>query len=315
MPDRPVDQQIESRRRVVIEGVTPEIDCGRFPIKRVVGDMVRVEAAVFADGHDQVTCRLLYWQDPKNLLASPMMPLTNDRWRGEFFVAKLGRYQYTIEGWIDHFQTWRAALMKRVAAQQNLNVELLIGADLIEEAATQAPAKNAEILCQWAKRLREAKDKPEGASIALEEELLGVLQQYPVRNFSTRYEKDLSVTVDRDKARFSTWYEVFPRSCSPQPGRHGTFRDCEQVLPYIASMGFDVVYLPPVHPIGRSFRKGKNNSTAPQPTDVGSPWAIGSTEGGHKSILPQLGTLEDFKHFRSAAEKQGLEVALDIAFQ
>jgi starch synthase (maltosyl-transferring) len=315
VPDRPADQQIEGRRRVAIEGVTPEIDCGRFPIKRVVGDVVRVEANVFADGHDQVACRLLYWQDPKNLLTSPMVALPNDRWRGEFFVTKLGRYQYSIEGWIDHFQTWRTALMKRVAAQQNVNVELLIGADLIEEAAAQAPARNAELLRQWAKRLREAKDKPEGAGIALEEELLGVLQQYPVRNFSTRYEKDLSVTVDREKARFSTWYEVFPRSCSPQPGRHGTFRDCEQVLPYIASLGFDVVYLPPVHPIGRSFRKGKNNSTEPQPSDVGSPWAIGSTEGGHKSIHPQLGTLEDFKHFRSAAENQGLEVALDIAFQ
>ena len=315
MPDRLVDQQTEGRRRVVIEAVTPEIDCGRFPIKRVVGDMVRVEANVFADGHDQVACRLLYWQDARNLLTSPMVALPNDRWRGEFFVAKLGRYQYSIEGWIDHFHTWRAALLKRVAAQQNVNVELLIGADLIEEAAAQAPAKNAEILRQWAKRLREAKDKPEGASIALEEELLGLLQQYPVRNFSTRYEKDLSVTVDREKARFSAWYEVFPRSCSPQPGRHGTFRDCEQVLPYIASLGFDVVYLPPIHPIGKSFRKGKNNSTEPQPTDTGSPWAIGSTEGGHKSILPQLGTLEDFKHFRAAAEKQGLEVALDIAFQ
>ena len=155
MPDRLVDQQTEGRRRVVIEGVTPEIDCGRFPIKRVVGDMVRVEANVFADGHDQVACRLLYWQDSKNLLTSPMVALPNDRWRGEFFVAKLGLYQYSIEGWIDHFQTWRAALLKRVAAQQNVNVELLIGADLIEEAAAQAPAKNAEILRQWAKRLRD----------------------------------------------------------------------------------------------------------------------------------------------------------------
>ena len=163
MPDRPVDQQTEGRRRVVIEGVTPKIDCGRFPIKRVVGDTVRVEANVFADGHDQVACRLLYWQDPKNLLTSPMVALTNDRWRGEFFVAKLGRYQYTVEGWIDHFQTWRNALMKRVAAEQNVNVEILIGADLIEEAAAQAPARNAELLRQWAKRLREAKDKLEGA--------------------------------------------------------------------------------------------------------------------------------------------------------
>jgi len=251
VPDRQADGQLEGRRRVAIEDVTPEIDCGRFPIKRVVGDAVRVEANVFADGHDQVACRLLYWQDSRNLLTSPMVALPNDRWRGEFFVAKPGQYHYTIEGWIDHFQTWRSALMKRVAAQQNVNVELLVGADLIEEAAGQAPPKNAELLRQWAKRLRDAKDKPEGASVALEDELLGIIQQYPVRNFATRYEKDLAITVDREKARFSTWYEVFPRSCSTQPGRHGTFRDCEQVLPYIASLGFDVVYLPPIHPIGK----------------------------------------------------------------
>jgi starch synthase (maltosyl-transferring) len=300
---------------VVIERVSPEIDCGRFPVKRVVGDTVLIEADVFADGHDQVACRILYWQDPKNLRTSHMVPLPNDRWRGEFSVEKLGRYQYTIEGWIDHFQTWRSALLKRVAAKQDVHVELLIGANLIEEAAGETPANEAELLRQWAKRLREAKDKPEGAGIALEEELLGIIQRYPVRNFATRYEKDLAVAVDREKARFSAWYEVFPRSCSPQAGRHGTFRDCELVLPYIASMGFDVVYLPPIHPIGRSFRKGKNNSTEPQPTDAGSPWAIGSTEGGHKSIHSQLGTLQDFKHFRSAAEKHGLEVALDIAFQ
>jgi starch synthase (maltosyl-transferring) len=310
-----LDQQLEGRRRVAIERVSPEIDCGRFPIKRVVGETVLVEADVFADGHDQVACRVLYWQDPKNLQTVPMMPLPNDRWRAEFPVEKLGQYQYTIEGWVDHFQTWRNALVKRVAAQQDVHVELLMGADLIEEAAKEAPANEAGLLRQWAKRLRDAKDKPQGAEIALEEELLGIIRRYPVRNLATRYDKDLNITVDREKARFSTWYEVFPRSFSPQAGRHGTFRDCESVLPYIASMGFDVVYLPPVHPIGRSFRKGKNNSTEPQPTDVGSPWAIGSTEGGHKSIHPQLGTLEDFKHFRSAAEKQGLEVALDIAFQ
>jgi starch synthase (maltosyl-transferring) len=138
VPDRPVGEQIEGRRRVAIEGVTPEIDCGRFPIKRIVGDTVRVEANVFADGHDQVACRLLYWQDPKNPLTSPMVALPNDRWRGEFFVAKLGRYQYTIEGWIDHFQTWRSALVKRVAAQQDVHVELLVGVDLLEEAATRS---------------------------------------------------------------------------------------------------------------------------------------------------------------------------------
>lgn len=308
-------EQADGRNRVVIERVSPGIDCGRFPIKRVVGERVIVEADVFADGHDQIGCQILYWQDEKKIKTSPMKPLGNDRWRGEFYVQELGRYQYTVEGWIDRFETWRVDLVKRVAAGQDVHVELLSGTDLIAEAAAQAMGEDAEILRRWAIRLREAKDKPEGAAIALEEGLLELIRRYPVRHFASRFEKRLLAMVDREKARFSTWYEVFPRSCAAEAGRHGTFRDCERWLPYIASMGFDVVYLPPIHPIGRAFRKGKNNSPNPLPTDTGSPWAIGSAEGGHKSIHPSLGTLADFKHFVSTAEKQGLEVAIDIAFQ
>jgi starch synthase (maltosyl-transferring) len=309
------EQQVDGRRRVVIERVSPQIDCGRFPIKRVVGESVVVEADVFADGHDQIACQILYGQEKKELKTSAMKPLGNDRWRGEFCVEELGRYQYTVEGWIDRFETWHVDLVKRVAAGQAVPIELLLGTQLIEEAAAQATGEDAQILREWAGRLREAKDKPEGAAIALEEGLLEVIRRYPVRQFASRFDEQLVATVDREKARFSTWYEVFPRSCAPEAGRHGTFRDCELWLPYIASMGFDVVYLPPIHPIGRDFRKGKNNSPNPSPTDVGSPWAIGSAEGGHKSIHPNLGTLADFKHFVWAAEKQGLEVAIDIAFQ
>jgi starch synthase (maltosyl-transferring) len=309
------EQQVDGRKRVVIERVSPEIDCGRFPIKRVVGERVIVEADVFADGHDQIACQILYWQDEKKLKTTPMKPLGNDRWRSEFSVAELGRYYYTVEGWIDRFETWRVALVKRVAASQDVRVELLLGTDLIAAAAAQAMGEDAEFLRQWAIRLREAKDKPEGAAIALEEGLLELIRRYPVKHFASRYGKQLMAMVDREEARFSTWYEVFPRSCAREAGRHGTFRDCELWLPHIASMGFDVVYLPPIHPIGREFRKGKNNSPNSQPTDPGSPWAIGSAEGGHKSIHPNLGTLADFKHFVSAAAKQGLEVAIDIAFQ
>jgi starch synthase (maltosyl-transferring) len=309
------EQQVEGRNRVVIERVSPEIDCGRFPIKRIVGERVLVEADVFADGHDQIGCQILYWQDEKKLKTSPMKPLGNDRWRGEFSVAELGRYEYTVEGWIDRFETWRVDLVKRVAAGQDVHVELLLGTDLIAEAAAQAMGEDGELLRRWAIRLREAKNKPEGAAIALEEGLLELIRRYPVKHFASRYGKQLAAMVDREKARFSTWYEVFPRSCAREAGRHGTFRDCELWLAYIASMGFDVVYLPPIHPIGRDFRKGKNNSPNPQPIDPGSPWAIGSAEGGHKSIHPNLGTLADFKRFLSAAEKQGLEVAIDIAFQ
>jgi starch synthase (maltosyl-transferring) len=309
------EQPVEGRKRVVIERVSPEIDCGRFPIKRVVGERVVVEADVFADGHDQIACQILYWQDEKKLKTTPMLPLGNDRWRSEFSAEELGRYYYTVEGWIDRFETWRVALLKRAAASQDVRVELLLGTDLIAEVAAQAMGEDARLLRQWAIRLREAKDKPEGAAIALEEGLLELVRRYPVKHFASRYGKQLMAMVDRKEARFSTWYEVFPRSCARQAGRHGTFRDCELWLPHIASMGFDVVYLPPIHPIGREFRKGKNNSPNAQPTDPGSPWAIGSAEGGHKSIHPNLGTLADFKHFVSAAGKQGLEVAIDIAFQ
>jgi starch synthase (maltosyl-transferring) len=309
------EHRVDGRHRVVIERVQPEIDGGRFAIQRIVGDTVIVEADVFADGHDQVACQILYWLDNEKPRSSPMKPLGQDRWRGEFPVEKLGRYQYTIEGWIDHFETWRGELVKRVAAAQNVSIDLLIGSELIEDAAANATGDDSEQLRAWAKRLRDAKDTPQGSAIALEPEMLDIIQRHRVRHFASRYDKQLAVTVDREKARFSAWYEIFPRSCSPQAGRHGTFRDCEQTLPYIASMGFDVVYLPPIHPIGRIFRKGKNNSEKPSPTDVGSPWAIGSTEGGHKSIHPELGKLEDFKHFVAAAKKSGLEVALDIAFQ
>ena len=310
------EEQVDGRRRVVIEGVRPEIDCGQFAIKRVVGESVVVEADVFADGHDQVACRVVYWREnSKEVESSPMKFLGNDRWRGEFCVASPEKYRYTVEGWIDRFQSWRSELIKRIAAGQDVEVELLIGAKIIEDAAKQASGEDAKFLRRSINRLREEKDVESKTSVALEPELLDVIARYPDRELVSRYEKHLAVVVDREKARFSTWYEMFPRSCSPDPARHGTFRDCEARLPYVASMGFDVIYLPPIHPIGHTFRKGKNNSISAQPDDVGSPWAIGSEEGGHKSIHPQLGTLEDFRHFVSAAKGHGLEVAIDIAFQ
>jgi starch synthase (maltosyl-transferring) len=309
-------QPADGQRRVVIERVLPEIDCGRFPIKRVVGEAVVVEADVFADGHDQVTCQVLYSQEGnKEWQSSPMTPLGNDRWRGAFSVAKAGRYKYAIEGWIDRFQTWRDGLAKRISAGQDVHVDLLIGAELIEAAAARATGEDAGRLRQWARRIREEKDLETATSLALEEELFRAVRCYPERQSATRCEKALAVVVDREKARFSAWYEVFPRSCSPKAGQHGNFRDCEAWLPYVASMGFDVIYLPPVHPVGRAFRKGKNNSVVAKPNDVGSPWAIGSEEGGHTSVHSELGTLEDFRHFISQATEHGLEVALDIAFQ
>ena len=305
----------DGRLRVVIARLSPEIDGGRFPIKRVVGEKVVVEADVFADGNDLVACRLLYWRDGTDPQVSPMKPLGNDRFRGEFCVAKLGGYRYMVEGWIDRFQTWRKDLEKRIVAGQDVSVDLLIGVGLIEGAAARAKGADAEALLEWARRVRESAKEASQAAIALDLDLLTLVQQYPDRALATRYDKELSVVVDRQQAGFSAWYEVFPRSCSANPKRHGTFQDCEQWLPYIASMGFDVVYLPPIHPIGNTFRKGKNNSVSAQPEDVGSPWAIGSPEGGHKSVHPELGTLDDFRRFLAKAAEHGLEVALDIALQ
>jgi starch synthase (maltosyl-transferring) len=309
--------QGDGRRRVVIERVRPQIDCGRFSIKRIVGETVVVEADVFADGHDQVSCQLLYWreEDDETVQSSPMVAIGNDRWRGEFPVLKVGRYGYTVEGWIDHYKTWHSDLIKRIDAGQDVQLDLLIGAQIIEDVASRASGEDAEILRHSIRRIRDKKENVSRKDTMLGSELLQIVERYPERILVTRHETPLSAVVDREQARFSAWYEIFPRSCSPEPGRHGTLRDCEAALPYIASMGFNVVYLPPIHPIGHKFRKGKNNSVSAEPDDVGSPWAIGSEEGGHTSIHPQLGTLEDFKRFVTTAKGQGLEVALDMAFQ
>ncbi|HVW83406.1 MAG TPA: maltotransferase domain-containing protein [Bryobacteraceae bacterium] len=302
---------IDGRKRVVIEDVAPEIDAGRFAIKRVAGESVRVEAAVFGDGHDSISCQVLYRFDDENDWRSvPMAANGNDRWVAEFRVSRLGRYFYTVEGWVDHFKTWRADLRKRLAAGQDLKVELLIGAQLVGEAAQHAAADDAARLKKWAD-LVAAGD----TDAAISDDLFALMQRYPDLRLATRYERELPVTVDRAKARFSTWYEIFPRSTAAEPGRHGTFNDCKARLPYIASMAFDVVYLPPIHPVGQQFRKGKNNSPLAEAGDVGSPWAIGDGNGGHTTIHPELGTLEDFQALISAARGLNLELALDIAFQ
>jgi starch synthase (maltosyl-transferring) len=308
----------EGQTRVVISGVHPEIESGRFPIKRVVGEQVVVEADIFADGHDALSAVLLYrHEDEEQWHQVPLRPLVNDRWRGEFVVTRVGHYHYTLQAQIDRFTSWQRDLAKRVGAGQNVTVDLLIGANLIEEASGHAAGEDARKLKEWANVLRLARESPLSmrTQLALAEELGPLVTKYPDLRFAVTYDKELSVVVDREKARFSAWYEMFPRSCAPEPGRHGTFKDCEARLPYVASMGFDVLYFPPIHPIGRSYRKGKNNTLVAGPDDPGSPWAIGAEEGGHKAIHPQLGTLEDFRRLVAKAQEYGLEIALDLAFQ
>ncbi len=302
----------EGRYRVIIEGVKPEIDGGRFPIKRAVGEKVVVEADIFTDSHDALSCVLLHRKDDESQWEEvPMDFIVNDRWRGEFTVTELGQYRYTVQAWVDHFKSWRQGLLKKCEAGLDVSVDLLTGADLVEAASRRAAGSDAKVLQGRAGALRSG----QALSDALDEELVELMAKYPGRELSTTYDRELVVVVDRAKARFSAWYEMFPRSCAPEAGRHGTFKDCEARLPYVAAMGFDVLYFPPVHPIGRTHRKGKNNIPTAGPEDPGSPWAIGSAEGGHKEVHPQLGTPEGFRRLMAKAEEYGLEIAIDLAFQ
>ena len=309
-------QEDTARKRVIIEGVSPEIEGGRFPVKRTVGERVRVEADIVADGHEVIAAQLLYRRESdRDWKVAPMRPLVNDRWQGEFQVFDLGRYRYAIQAWVDRFRTWQRDLAKRVEAGQDVAVELLVGAGIIEAAAKLASGKEARELQDGASRLQGPGGLGDKLETAQDPQLTALMGRHPDKRFITTYDRDLSVVVDPVRARYSTWYELFPRSTAPEPGHHGTFKDCEARLPYIAGMGFDVLYFPPIHPIGHTNRKGPNNVPISTPEDVGSPWAIGSEDGGHQAIHPQLGTLEDFRRLVARAREYGLEIALDIAFQ
>ncbi|MFP3870961.1 MAG: alpha-1,4-glucan--maltose-1-phosphate maltosyltransferase [Syntrophobacteria bacterium] len=309
-------RETDGRRRVIIENVKPEIGSGRFPIKRTAGEKVIVEADIFTDGHDSLACVLLYRREgDEQWRESEMTFQGNERWQGEFMIEDLWPYQYTVEAWVDHFQTWRHNLLKKVESLQKVSVDLLIGAELIEAASKRATSSDAGQFTGWAASLRSELEPAEKVALALDEQLSQAMARYPDRRFATRYERQLPVLVERQKSRFSAWYEMFPRSCSPEPARHGTFKDCQAFLPYVAAMGFDVLYLPPIHPIGRTHRKGKNNTPVARPEDPGSPWAIGSLEGGHKAVHPRLGTLEDFRELVARARDYHIQIALDLAYQ
>jgi len=305
-------------RRIVIERVEPEVDGGRFAIKRTIGEEVRVRADIYADGHDLLGAVLLHKRAGESAWTEvPMRLVNNDRWEGKFRVEALGRYVYTIVAWVDAFRTWSADLQKRADAGQDISVDVLIGAEMARTAAERARGAEAKKLAEAAAKLKDGakKNREAALGIAVDPELALLVNGNRDRVADARYEKELAVVVDPEKARFSAWYELFPRSCTTDPKRHGTFRDCVDRLPYVAGMGFDVLYLPPIHPIGRVERKGKNNSTTPLPEDTGSPWAIGAKEGGHKAIHPQLGSLQDLKALVKKAKDFGIDIALDIAFQ
>ena len=304
----------QGRSRAVIENVKPEIDCGRFPAKRTVGEIMTVEADIFADGYDALSALLLYRKEGASTwIETSMNPLVNDRWRGTFEVKETGNYYYTLQAWIDRFKSWRQGFAKKVDVGQDVALDLLAGSRLIEEAAKSATGDDHEALTRFAAILKE--DPSAAIQNGLSDALASLMKRYSDRRWAVTYGKELRVNVERAEARFSTWYELFPRSFAGTPGAHGTLRDLMEHLPYVAEMGFDVLYLPPIHPIGYAFRKGKNNTLAASADDVGSPWAIGAKEGGHKAIHPQLGSLADFQRLVAEAKKFDMEIALDIAFQ
>jgi starch synthase (maltosyl-transferring) len=336
----------EGRKRVVIEEIQPQVDCGRYPARRILGDRVEISAAIFCDGHDHAAARLLYKPaGDREWLSTSMSALPNDLWHASFTVDKLGPWGFTIQGWVDHFDTWTHDLKKRLAAQpglaepsliqpgpaspepakrdlppQEIPVAFTIGALLLDQAAARATLARVNADAKQLKELAATLRLLAGKNLALYDypisaEIEQLVARYPDLTYATTADFEFPLWVDRERARFSSWYELFPRSTSPDSERHGTLRDVELLLPEIAAMGFDILYLPPIHPIGRAFRKGPDNSVTAGPSDDGSPWAIGSEEGGHKAIHPKLGTLADFDRLVSALHSHGMEIALDIAFQ
>jgi len=308
----------EGRARAVIDAVLPAVDGGRFPVKRIAGEAIGIEAHCFTDGHDRLRVVLRWHADgASDEYEVDMQPQANDVWQAEFTPPRAGRYRYTVVAWVDHFESWRHELERR-DDPGDIRVALQVGSALIDEAAGRASGGDAAILIEWSAQLRAAAadagvDGGAQKAMALDAARASIVARHADRSLAATMAREL--VADRKRAGFSSWYEMFPRSAGPEPGHHGTFRDVEARLPYLADMGFDVLYFPPIHPIGRINRKGTNNTLVARPEDVGSPWAIGAAEGGHKDILPQLGTPEDFRHLLTKARESGIEIALDIAFQ
>ena len=301
----------DGRQRIVIENLKPNVNCGAYPVKRVKGEKVIVSANIITDGHDTIAAEVLFRHtSEKSWKSAPMIYIDNDRWEGVFSVEDIGSYNYTLRGWVDHFTTWQKDLRKRLDANQNVSVELLIGADLIDKNAKNADKDDQKKLRAYSEKFRKG-----DINAAFDKQLNLLMNIYSDRSLATIFPDEYEVWVERPRALFSSWYELFPRSVCGTASRHGTFKDVENLLPEIFEMGFDVLYFPPIHPIGLTNRKGKNNSTTAGPEDPGSPWAIGSKEGGHKSIHPELGTLDDFRNLVKKADDLGIEIALDIAYQ
>jgi starch synthase (maltosyl-transferring) len=301
---------VSGKKRVLIENVQPQVDGGLYPAKRTEGERVDVTSAIFGDGHDHIRGEVLYKkQNDTQWTSVELTPTYNDEWQASFYVPEKGYYVFTIQAWIDHFETWYDGFKKKALAKVDVTVELTEGVILLKKLGQT----NASLL-SIARKLEDKKQET-AIEFVLSDDFARIVHENPLRDNETRYEKEFVIQVEHRKANFSAWYEFFPRSSSLEDGKEGNFKDCIKLLPRIAAMGFDVLYFPPIHPIGKVNRKGKNNNVSSKPGEPGSPWAIGSNEGGHKAILPELGTLEDFKKLVGEAHKFGIDIAMDIAFQ
>lgn len=310
----PLRMPPDGRIRAVVEGVSPAIDGGRYCVKRVIGDELVVEADCFTDGHDQLVCELMYRHEDENVWRdTPMAKLGNDRWRAAFKCARLGVWHYQVRARVDSFLTWREEFGRRVEAN-DLRLAARSGAMLIAAAAERAAPEHRVLLGEWSIRLQNSEEEGVLRKTALDETLAAIASRYPDPDIGAALSGEFRAVIDPPKARYSAWYEMFPRSAGAA-GVHGNFDDVIRLLPDVAKMGFDVLYLPPIHPIGHRHRKGPNNALEADAGDVGSPWAIGAAEGGHKHVHPQMGTQADFRRLVDAARGHGLELAMDIAFQ
>lgn len=306
---------MQDQRRVHIENVKPQINNGQYFIKRIVGQRVTVTADILSDGHDVMAAVVKYRHEKDKKWQEVRMHETgNDSWEATFTVEKQGFYSYCVEGWIDYALNWQYGTGRKIKDNQRVTSELSEGAEYIKALLEKVTKPEKEYLQKLVTIFTDDSAYDTAVAEALSDKLKDIFTRYSSR-FLSHQTQEFKVYVDRQKALFSTWYEFFPRSASSEKGKHGTFADCEKLLPRVAEMGFDTLYFPPVHPIGEVNRKGKNNATTAQPGDVGSPWGIGSQYGGHKSIHPELGTLEDFKKLVNTAKGLGIEIAMDFALQ
>lgn len=304
-----------TRERIVIENVEPQLQGGDFFIKRVVGELIHVTADVLGDGHDVIDAEICFKSEHDKIWKTERLEHQgNDRYAATFVVEQQGFYEYKVRGWVDHALNWQHGTEAKLKDGQYIKSELLDGVQYLDAVAKKLDEDGKHYVKMLKEVFQDENRYDEACSYAVSHDLHRIFKDHPERKFSHE-SKTLQVYVDREKARFSTWYEFFPRSASEQPGHHGTFKDCERLLPRVANMGFDTLYFPPIHPIGEVNRKGKNNATNAEEGDSGVPWGIGSRFGGHKSIHPELGSEEDFKNLIKHAESLGIEVAMDLAFQ